>query len=209
MAGNDNAPEIRFKGFTDPWEQRKLGDEFAFLKNNTLSRAELSDAEGVVRNIHYGDVLIKYGSVLDATDPGIPRIVNEETAFSLMNDQLRDGDVVVADTAEDEAVGKCTELRGIADGKVVAGLHTMPLRPSANYAPGFLGHYLNSGAYHGQLKPLMQGIKVISISRAALAETRMTIPCLDEQRLIGEYFCNLDSLITLHRCELKQADTRW
>ena len=196
-APGEQFPEIRFKGFTDPWEQRKLGDEFAFLKNNTLSRAELSDAEGVVRNIHYGDILIKFGSVLDAADPGIPRIVNEETALSLMDDQLRNGDVVVADTAEDETAGKCTELRGIGDGKIVAGLHTMPLRPSANYAPGFLGHYLNSDAYHDQLKPLMQGIKVISISRAALAETRMTIPCFDEQRLIGEYFCNLDHLITL------------
>ena len=191
------------------WEQRKLGDEFAFLKNNTLSRAELSDSEGAVRNIHYGDVLIKFGSVLDAADPGLPRIVNEEMALSLTNDCLRDGDIVVADTAEDEAVGKCIELRGVGDSKVVAGLHTMPLRPSARYSPGFFGHYLNSDAYHGQLKPLMQGIKVISISRAALAETQMTIPGFDEQQQIGDFFGDLDSLITLHRCELKLADTRW
>ena len=186
-----------------------MGDEFAFLKNNTLSRAELSDSEGAVRNIHYGDVLIKFGSVLDAADPGLPRVANEEMALSLTNDCLRDGDIVVADTAEDEAVGKCIELRGVGDSKVVAGLHTMPLRPSARYSPGFLGHYLNSDAYHGQLKPLMQGIKVISVSRAALTETQMTIPGFDEQQQIGDFFSDLDSLITLHRCELKLADTRW
>ena len=201
--GGSLYPEIRFAGFTDPWEQRKFGDEFVFLKNNTLSRAELSDSEGTVRNIHYGDVLIKFGSVLNAADPEIPRIMNEETAFSLTNDQLRDGDVIVADTAEDEAAGKCTELRGLGTNKVVAGLHTMPLRPSARYAPGFLGYYLNSDVYHAQLKPFMQGIKVISISRTALAETRMTIPSFDEQRQVGDYFANLDNLITLHQRKLE------
>ena len=200
----ENKPEIRFAGFTDPWEQRKLGDEFAFLKNNTLSRAELSDSEGAVRNIHYGDVLIKFGSVLDASDPEIPRIMDEEMALSLTNDQLKDGDIVIADTAEDEAVGKCTELQRIGINKVVAGLHTIPLRPTERYAPGFLGHYLNSDAYHSQLKPLMQGIKVISISHTALAETRMTIPSFDEQRQIGALFSQLDTLITLHQRNAQQ-----
>lgn len=201
MAEKINVPEIRFTGFVDPWEQRKLGDEFAFLKNNTLSRAELSDSEGAVRNIHYGDILTKFGSVLDGAHVGIPRIMNEETARSLTNDQLRDGDIIVADTAEDEAVGKCTELRELGINKIVSGLHTIPLRPYSRYAPGFLGHYLNSDAYHCQLKPLMQGIKVISISRTALAETQLTVPSFDEQRQIGGYFSNLDALITLHQRE--------
>lgn len=196
-------PQIRFAGFTDPWEQRKLGNEFVFLNNNTLSRAELSDSKGLVRNVHYGDVLIKYGAVLDAADPEIPRVANPEIASSLSSERLRDGDVVVADTAEDDAVGKCSELRGVGDRKVVAGLHTMPLRPLADYAPGFLGYYLNSAAYHDQLKPLMQGIKVISVSRTALAETQMLIPGFNEQCQIGRYFANLDSLITLHQRKLE------
>lgn len=182
-----------------------MGDEFAFLKNNTLSRAELSDSEGAVRNIHYGDILTKFGSVLDGAHVGIPRIMNEETAHSLTNDQLRDGDIIVADTAEDEAVGKCTELRELGINKIVSGLHTIPLRPYSRYAPGFLGHYLNSDAYHCQLKPLMQGIKVISISRTALAETQLTVPSFDEQRQIGGYFSNLDALITLHQRERRKA----
>ncbi|MBR3385165.1 MAG: restriction endonuclease subunit S, partial [Atopobiaceae bacterium] len=55
---------IRFKGFTDPWEQRKFSDVFDFMRNNTLSRAELSESEGRVLNVHYGDVLIKFGEVL-------------------------------------------------------------------------------------------------------------------------------------------------
>ena len=199
MSEKAKTPEVRFKGFTDPWEQRKLGDEFKFLKNNTLSRAELSESEGVVRNIHYGDVLIKFGSILDVANSEIPRIANESMARDLACDHLCEGDVVIADTAEDEAAGKCTELRGLGGKEIVGGLHTMPLRPIENYAPGFLGYYLNSDAYHVQLKPLMQGIKVISISRSALAETQMIVPSFDEQRFIGAYFSTLDNLITLHQ----------
>lgn len=50
MAEKNNVPEIRFAGFTDPWEQRKLGDCFDFLQNNTLSRADLNPESGSARN---------------------------------------------------------------------------------------------------------------------------------------------------------------
>ncbi len=66
----------------------------------------------------------------------------------------------------------------------------------------FLGYYINSPAYHNQLKPLMQGIKVTSISKSALQDTDMIMPkSIDEQIKIGEYFSNLDNLITLHQRE--------
>lgn len=60
-------PEIRFQGFHGDWEQRKLGEVFTSLKNNTLSRSNLNDGQGTIQNIHYGDVLIKYGEYLDVT----------------------------------------------------------------------------------------------------------------------------------------------
>ena len=47
------------------WEQRKLDDCFEFLKNNTLSRTGLNGENGTARNVHYGDVLIKFGDCLD------------------------------------------------------------------------------------------------------------------------------------------------
>jgi type I restriction enzyme S subunit len=66
----------------------------------------------------------------------------------------------------------------------------------------FLGYYINSPAYHNQLKPLMQGIKVTSISKSALQDTDMIMPkSIAEQIKIGEYFSNLDNLITLHQRE--------
>ena len=201
--GGSLYPEIRFAGFTDPWEQRKLGDELEFLRNNTLSRAELSESEGTAFDIHYGDVLIKYGSVLNLEKAKVPRIMDSAIADRQTCDRLQDGDVIIADTAEDSAVGKCTELCNSKGKMVFSGLHTMPLRPMGEYASGYLGHYLNSSAFHSQLLPLMQGIKVISISRSAMADTTMTVPSVDEQRQIGGFFDRLDSLITLHQRKLE------
>ena len=209
--GKALVPQIRFAGFTDPWEQRKLGEELGFLRNNTLSRAELSDSEGTVFDIHYGDVLIKYGSVLDAEKADVPRIANDAVANRQTCDCLQDGDVIIADTAEDSAVGKCTELCNSAGKKVFSGLHTMPLRPMRKYASGCLGHYLNSPAFHDQLLPLMQGIKVISVSRSAIEDMTMSVPSVAEQASIGAFFDRLDSLITLHQrkydklCVLKKS----
>lgn len=199
----ETEPEIRFAGCNDPWEHRKLGEEFHFLGNNTLPRAELSDFRGTIRDIHYGDVLVKYGPTLDASIECVPRIADENLAQKLTCDLLRNGDIIVADTAEDETVGKCSELRGLEGLSAVSGLHTIPLRPVREYAPAFLGYYLNSSSYHDQLLPLIQGIKVISISRTALANTEMMVPDFKEQCLIGSYFYRLDSLITLHQRKLE------
>ena len=63
----ESIPKIRFDGYTDDWEQRKLGDILISLQNNTLSRADLSNEAGVAKNVHYGDVLIKFGEVLDVS----------------------------------------------------------------------------------------------------------------------------------------------
>ncbi len=49
MTNNSNIPAIRFKGFSDAWEQRKLGDVLVSLQNNTLSRADLSNESGVAK----------------------------------------------------------------------------------------------------------------------------------------------------------------
>mgnify|MGYP002508800320 CR=1 FL=1 len=57
-------PEIRFEGFDGDWEQKKLGEMFCSLQNNTLSRADLSIEQGEAKNIHYGDILVKFGEMI-------------------------------------------------------------------------------------------------------------------------------------------------
>ena len=195
-------PEIRFSGFTDAWEQRKLGDVLVSLQNNTLSRADLSNEAGVAKNVHYGDVLIKFGEVLDVSKEQLPMISDESILTKYKTSFLQNGDVIIADTAEDTTVGKCSEIVGLNDEVVLSGLHTIPYRPVEKFAPKYLGYYLNSDAYHNQLLPLMQGIKVTSISKSAMQDTDIIYPkSKEEQTEIGNYFDALDHLITLHQCK--------
>ena len=199
MAEKTNVPEIRFAGFTDPWKQRKLGDCFEFLKNNTLSRADLNSENGTARNVHYGDILIKFGDCLDGERSDLPFITDDTVLPKFAGSILREGDVIFADTAEDEAAGKCVELRKLPKEPTISGLHTIPARPRFPFGTGYLGHYLNSDAYHRQLLPLMQGIKVISVSKAALQDTQVRFPSLSEQAAIGAALSEIDNLITLHQ----------
>lgn len=182
------------------WEQRKLKDVLVSLQNNTLSRADLSNEEGVAKNVHYGDVLIKFREILDVSKEKLPMISDESILSKYKASFLQNGDVIVADTAEDSTVGKCSEIAGLNDEVVLSGLHTIPYRPIEKFASGYLGYYLNSSAYHNQLIPLMQGIKVTSISKSAMQDTVIVCPkSVEEQGQIGDYLQSLDNLITLHQ----------
>lgn len=193
-------PEIRFDGYTYDWEQRKFGEVLISLQNNTLSRADLSNETGIAKNVHYGDVLIKFGDVLDVSREQLPMIKDEKILDKYKASFLQNGDVIIADTAEDTTVGKCSEIAGLRDEVVLSGLHTIPYRPVEKFATGYLGYYLNASAYHDQLIPLMQGIKVTSISKYAMQDTDIVYPkSTEEQAMIGSYFQSLDHLITLHQ----------
>ena len=174
------------------------------IPNNTLSRAELNYESGSVRNIHYGDILIKYGSVVDVQNDEIP-FATGKSSDDFKGALLRDGDIIIADTAEDETTGKACEIGNSQGLDVVSGLHTMVCRPRNKMALGYLGYYLNSDAYHHQLLPLMQGIKVLSLSRTNVQKTMVCYPkSKAEQQLIADCFRNLDNLITLHqrKCQI-------
>ena len=188
--GLEKRPKLRFPGFDEPWCSHKFSSVFSFLQNNTLSRAEL-DATGDVLDIHYGDVLIKYGSILDATDNTIPHIISGHESTNY--DYLQDGDIIVADTAEDETVGKTIELLNISGRKIEAGLHTVPCRPLFPFASMYLGYYMNTPHYHKQLIPLMQGIKVLSISKGNISKTEISSPqTIAEQEKISRFLYLLD-----------------
>ena len=196
----EKVPRFRFSGFTGDWEQRKLGEMLISLQNNTLSRAELSPEQGIAKNVHYGDILVKFGEIIDVKTESLPMIADEAIMAKYKSSFLQNGDVIVADTAEDETVGKCTEIVGFSDEIVISGLHTIPYRPLQKFASGYLGYYMNSAFFHNQLLPLMQGIKVTSISKTALQNTDISYPKSEnEQAAIGKYFSRLDHLITLHQ----------
>ena len=191
-------PEIRLKGFEGEWMRASFSESFHFLKNNSLSRAELNYGNGIVKNIHYGDVLIKFGEILNVSDSILPFITNNDVASKQDRDTLlENGDIVFADAAEDNTVGKCTEIEGLnSSDKIVSGLHTIPSRPNYAFEKGYLGYYLNSNAFHDQLLPMIQGTKVSGISKANLNCTYISYPPNTfEQTALADYFKSLDSMI--------------
>ena len=150
-----------FEDYANNWTIANFADVFKILQNNTFSRAELTCEETEILNIHYGDVLIKYGDILDLSKVcDIPFIKNNidlkrysETSY------LKNGDVVIADTAEDYMVGKTIEIFSASGKKVLSGLHTIPCRPLISFEAKYLGYYLNSYNFRQQILPLIQGKK--------------------------------------------------
>ena len=118
---------------------------------------------------------------------------------------LQNGDIIIADTAEDETTGKVCEIVNIQDKDVVAGLHTMVCRPKNKTAEGYFGYYMNSSSYHHQLLPLMQGIKVLSLSKTNVQKTTVKYPKdKAEQQKIADCLRRIDTLITLHQRKLEK-----
>ena len=175
----------------------KLGDAFELLQNNTFSRDDLTTNPSSVQNIHYGDVLVKYGAVANIsedTPPYIKPTINLQKFVA--TSYLRDGDIVFADTAEDYSVGKATEIAGANGLAVLSGLHTIPCRPLMKFHPMYLAYYFNSSLFRRQIYPLVQGTKVSSISKGELVKTSVYAPPEREQRRIASMLYLLDLRIT-------------
>ena len=191
----EKEPRVRFKGFCGEWTSQFASEVFSPIKNNSLSRADLS-ASGEVMNIHYGDILIKFGECVSPNIDGVPYVRDNSIGQSLLEKcALKNGDVIFADAAEDNTVGTCTELVANKEDKVVSGLHTIACRPSFRFADKYLGYHLNSPVFHDQLLPYIQGSKISSISRKVINNTIIRFPSLPEQTAIANYFTHLDDLI--------------
>lgn len=188
-------PEIYFKGHEQDYVSQSFADSFDMMSNNTLSRDKLFYGEGIAKNIHYGDILTVFGEYVDVAEEKIQCISDDEVYYKFQSSALKSGDIVIADTAEDEAVGKCIEIQTNSE-NVLAGLHTIPCRPKGKYAEKYLGYYMNSNAYHKKLIPLMQGVKVMSISRSGIQGTEICVTeDFYEQEKIGKFLFALDEKI--------------
>ena len=191
----------------NPWNQKVFNETFDILTNNTLSRAELNYENGEYKNIHYGDVLIKFPAHIDTSSPDVPYINDENASKKFDSALLHNGDIVFADTAEDYAVGKATEIEITAECKVVSGLHTIPCRPKMRFSPRYLGYFVNSPKYHNQLIPYIQGVKVSSISKTLIKNTTISYPSLEEQTKIASFLSCLDEKIAVQNKIISKYET--
>lgn len=184
----------RLPGFTREWQHFIFGELFDFIPNNAFTRAQMSES-GKVKNIHYGDILTKYGAYVNGSSDSIPYI-SKKVDLARFADRcyLQSADIIMADTAEDETVGKVLEVVSV-DCPILAGQHTLLCRPKVKFAPKFLGYYLNAACYHDQLIPYIVGTKVSSVSKASVAQTELVVPDYEEQQAVAEILSNMDSEI--------------
>ncbi|MBT1034934.1 restriction endonuclease subunit S [Canibacter sp. lx-45] len=202
--GDSRVPEIRFSGFQDEWKKWDFSSFFKFGRSVPVTRANLNEKAGNALSVHYGDILTSLPNLVDVSSQKLPFINDPELVSRLFSKQLLNGDVVMADTAEDESVGRCAELRIRGELPVFGGLHTYVLHPLIECAEGFLGVLMNSALVHSQIVHFSQGTKVTSVSKEALSGLLLLIPSLSEQEGISNYFRELDILINFELEKLEK-----
>ena len=189
------------------WQNKTFSEVFDMLPNNSFSRDKLNYQKGIYKNIHYGDILTKYNEIVDIEENDYIPFINDEEINNKACVILKDRDVIIADTAEDETVGKAVEVINVKDKKVLSGLHTIACRPNLKFANGYLGFYINSKEYHKQLIPLMQGIKVLGITKNNIKrKTRIKFPNLEIQNKIVIIMQNYNEKIKLLEKKLKEYE---
>lgn len=195
--------KARLPGFNEEWKKKRFCEVFTFGTTNTFSREYMCEDSAGVKNIHYGDILVKYREILILSEQEIPSLLSEVS--SKITSFVDDGDVVIADTAEDLTAGKVVEIQKTQDKKVAAGLHTMLCKPMKGcFASGWLGYYMNSEYYHKQLIPYISGVKVMSISKGNIVKTNILVPSIEEQTAIVEVLSTVDHELDLLRQDIKQ-----
>lgn len=179
----------------EDWKIDILDKAFQFLPTNTYAREFMDEKTGDVHNIHYGDILVKYGSIVDFERDSVPCLKQSVDSGDERN-YLKNGDLIIADTAEDETAGKTVEIFNLGGKKAVAGLHTFACRPKIDFASKYLGYFSNCAFFHNQMKPYFTGTKVTSISKSSIVRISVAYPpTIEEQERIANALSQVDDFL--------------
>ena len=182
-----NVPEIRFKGFTEAWEQRKAIDIADYSKGNGYSKGDLTDAGTPI--ILYGRLYTKYQFAISEVDTfAVPR---NGAVYSQGNEVIVPAS---GETAEDIARASAVEKSG-----VLLGGDLNILRPFDFINPLFLALAISNGEPQKELAKKAQGKSVVHIHNTDIQEVTIAYPSRTEQDRIVSVFRQLDNLITLHQ----------
>ena len=186
----ETEPEIRFKGFTDPWEQRKLGELCTISKGHGYSKADIRDD---------GTPLILYGRLYTQYES---RIENVDTfAVEQEGSLLSKGNEVIVpasgETAEDIAVASSVRRSGI-----IFGGDLNVVTPASRLDPDYTALAITYSKAHDDLARRAQGKSVVHVHGNDIAEVEIPYPSESEQKRISTTVLTLDNLITLHQRKL-------
>ena len=184
-------PELRFPGFTDAWEQRKLGDIATFSKGNGYSKSDLTPS---------GDPIILYGRLYTNYETTIS---NVDTFVELKDKSLisQGGEVIVpasGETAEDISRASVVKNQGI-----IIGGDLNVIKVNHLLDPTFLALTISNGEQQKELSKRAQGKSVVHLHNSDLQEVNLTFPLLNEQKEISTLFEKMDNIITLHQRKLE------
>ena len=183
-------PEIRFEGFTDDWEQRKLGDMVSFSKGSGYSKGDMKEDGTPI--ILYGRLYTKYETIISEVDTFVDE--KKGSVFS------KGGEVIVpasGETAEDISIASVVEKSG-----VLLGGDLNIITPPDEMDSAFLAISISNGKPHNDMAKMAQGKSVVHLHNTDLEKIDLPYPSYDEQRRISGFFSDLDNLITLHQREL-------
>ena len=182
-------PEIRFKGFTDAWEQRKLG-EMGQTYTGLSGKTKDDFGHGQARFVTYMNVFSNPISNPEMTEP---------IEIDPKQNEVEVGDVFFTTSSETpEEVGMSSILLE-KRGKTYLNSFCFGFRPSEKIDSYYLAYMLRSESARAKITLLAQGISRYNISKNKVMEIAVSLPSLDEQKMIGQYFSQLDNLITLHQ----------
>ena len=193
MQDNEKKPALRFKGFTDPWEQRKLGD-ISEIKTgpfgSTLHADDyVSDGIPIITTEHF-----KTGS-LPTDKYGLPQV--SENDFSRLSAYiLNAGDIVFSRVGSVDINALITPFQStwLFSGRVLR------VRPQNKNSSQFLHTLLETEDVKNDIRTRAVGQTMPSINTEILKTTPLRLPeSTLEQEQLGKYFLNLDTLITLHQ----------
>jgi type I restriction enzyme S subunit len=195
MEKQKNKPKLRFPEFGGEWEKKKLGEVAETKVTNSFSRENLNYEDGIVKNIHYGDIHTKFQTLFDLEKEYVP-FINSEIPIQRISKEnyCMEGDLIIADASEDlNDVGKSIEIVNLNNQKLLSGLHTILVRPIQNtFKKGFAGHLFKSNYIRTQIQKESQGSKVLSISGGRLLGIELFFPSLTEQTKIASFLTAVD-----------------
>ena len=193
MDSEKKAPEIRFGGYSEPWNEQILGDAATFLKGSGYSKADLTDTGTPI--ILYGRLYTKYETTIDEVDTYAA--MKGSAVFS------QGGEVIVpssGETSEDIA-----RASAVAQPGVILGGDLNIVRANESVDPAFLALTISNGTPHRELIKKAQGKSVVHIRNSDLKEIEFFAPEVNEQSAIGNFFRNLDDIIALKKQQHEQT----
>ena len=176
-------PKIRFKGYEEDWEQRKLGDLTTY-RNGTGHEEKQSDV-GKYELVNLNSISIDGGLKPSG------KFIDEETETLIKDDLV----MVLSDVGHGDLLGRVAIIP--ENNRFVLNQRVALLRNNGFADTKYLFSYIN--AHQRYFKLQGAGSSQLNISRGSVENFEVLLPKRDEQKQIGECFSNLDHLITLHQ----------